>query len=717
MNKNEIFIRKNSKVFIPKMSDTKIDIVDNEAIVATIILNISSLGYTFTKKLYKKLILCDKKDIISFGHDIVKTLKKICYAHVKYDPMYPNFPNQVIEASDLELFLNAFMHYNTAFLYDVGIINENEIYMPKYKKQKRGVFDEKVKYKMIDIGNENEFKSIFTNLVSSKVSLSETDKEIIEFFFEKYYNDVFEMLPSEIEMKEQVILVCKLLMNNYARRDITIEKVSEYIKTPTDVLRFCVGLSNGDISLAENTRFRNFNRMERRYILSILNNCKTNIAQEMLTKKQQWLRLGEKLHPGEYKNLIRSFEAFWKIRNEKVHSFIGNVNIQLNKDFISGLNLLKTRPGELARRLDVLIRDNKDNSIDVINAFKSVVNNISTNVLLQLHCHFKNRNDNRELNIVFPKGSVAKSFVYDNNKVEIEKSKCKKIVDSIEKTLINRFKEKMKDENLNESFLSDNLKDIYIPFSNRSSSSSMLQLNRGSSISLEKDKNILRFFIHWKDISEPDNYDNIYQNRVDVDLSADFMNENFEYTGSVSYYNLKENGATHSGDITSAPKGAAEFIDIDLEKISKQNSDNAYIAMNVYSFTGQQFENINECFVGFMQREDANAGKIFEPKTIKNCIELKSKSKNVMPLLIDIKNRKVIWVDLPTASNRHSNSRNNSERFSKVCKSIVETKRPNVYDLLNLHIKANGNFVEEKKAKKIFNFENLNMDEITSKYL
>ena len=54
--------------------------------------------------------------------------------------------------------------------------------------------------------------------------------------------------------------------------------------------------------------------------------------------------------------------------------------------------------------------------------------------------------------------------------------------------------------------------------------------------------------------------------RTDIDLSAGFFRADFTHAGVLSYYNLRDYGCHHSGDIVDAPKGAAEFIDLDVDQ-------------------------------------------------------------------------------------------------------------------------------------------------------
>ena len=95
-----------------------------------------------------------------------------------------------------------------------------------------------------------------------------------------------------------------------------VELIGRYFKTATDVLRLAVAWSDGDVSLAEATRFRKFKRRERR-LLGLLER-RHPITEDMLRFKDRWIRLGEILHPSEYKHrYIRREEAFDILRNHK----------------------------------------------------------------------------------------------------------------------------------------------------------------------------------------------------------------------------------------------------------------------------------------------------------------------------------------------------------------------------------------------------------------
>lgn len=139
-----------------------------------------------------------------------------------------------------------------------------------------------------------------------------------------------------------------------------------------------------------------------------------------------------------------------------------------------------------------------------------------------------------------------------------------------------------------------------MPFSQRSASKALRTLVRGSRIDLPE-ANVIRFFLWWKN----------GKNCTDIDLSAALYDAEFIYKDIVSYYNLKNYGGHHSGDIVDAPEGAAEFIDIDVRKTEEMGI--RYLVMSLNSYTEQPYCDLPECFADWMARKHAGSGEIFEP--------------------------------------------------------------------------------------------------------
>lgn len=711
MNTTQIYLEKRNKVIVSTSNKTPLK--KNIRLVASLCKNYEALGYVFSPELFRALTGLSEANLSAFYKETLPVLKKMRGAHKRYEPMYPNFPQQVIDASEAELYWNALLHYWSFYLLDQGFVNET--WLPTYEKEERMPLDEFTKLDVIHLGTQEDFENIFTSLISSKSSISESDKLIISSFVYEYKDDIVRLLPEKIHMKEQLAYLAGLLLGYTSVSDV----LSKYIKTPTDVLRVAVALSGGDVSLATNTKFVNFSRPQRKFLLGMLESCNTNIVEEMKNYSQQWVRLGEKLHPGEHRNkYTRAHQAFSDLREKrKISTFRGRVEEYIKNGKVdTASKLLADRPGEFARRLDHLLRlaGNKVTQKIIINRFSKVAESVSNSILLQLRTHFGERK-NGNTRAVFPKGSLAKAKLIGEAPSGIDVEVCSYLVKKLDDVLIKKYSVLAP---LGNVYVDPKLKSYLIPFSQRSASKALKTIVRGSSIPLDGDYDTIRFFIWWKNLQTGPNQ---FYGRVDIDLSGVILDNNYRYMNDISYYNLKNYAGHHSGDITNAPDGACEFIDISLDKVVKNGG--RYIVMSVFSFSSQPFCDLPECFAGWMGRQSPNSGEIFEAKTVKNKVDIASNMKVSLPLIIDAMTREVIWVDLglndrPTWGGRNAHS--NRLGISEICQVMCQLKKPNLYDLFWFHAKARGKVVvDKKKADVVFSSETdpYETDKILSEYL
>ena len=714
MKANEVYLKKRKKVILPLPNGDK---KPNKRILATFLKNIESTGFTFSPEAIREIMKFSTPEIKKFQDDIIPVLNEMVGNHVNHRPMYPNFPKQVMEMEEAELYINAIIHYITTYLYRVS--EENfptwfPEYEEKYKKIERPEFPEDRNLTLIELGNKADFRSIFTELLSSNASISEYDKDVIRFFIENnYYNE--KSIPEKIPQKEQLaLLVGELYKNN---KDIGI--LSKSIKTATDVLRVAVIMSDGDVSLSKNTRFKKFNRRDRRTLLNLLNNVTNNPLEDMYRHRMQWIRLGEIIHPGEYKErFTNAFINFQKLRNvNKIQSFAGKVNYLLDNGHLGdALNLLKTRPGEYVKRIDYLLRNfdpmKVSNNLDI-----ETLSNVSTPVLLRAYGHFKNRNSENDVRVFFPKGNIAKAFVKENDLPYIGRIYTNEVLNNIEKALYSRFENL---EGMGKVYIDDKLKNIKVPFSDRSAAESLTTIPRGSKFDMPKE-NTIRFFIHWRNLNVKD-YKYYKGTVVDLDLSCIFYKDNWDISTHISYTILKNNSlnACHSGDITNGKGGASEFIDFDVNDAKRKGI--RYIVPSVLSFTHQPFENIPDCFFGWMGREYPNSGEIYEPLSVKNKINLTGESKINVPMVIDLWEEKIFWADLDMSNAKMVNNvESNKGGLIDLAKATIYDEKPSIYDLLSFHIISRADEVvdDPEDADIVFTMDNIfdKLDEIKAEYL
>ena len=105
--KNTIYLRRRNKVIVKSGGK---DVVSLEHI-ATLLKNLEALGYILSDKLLKRVSTLSVKDLGTFYDQIIADLKVMVGDHVKHKPMYPNFPKQVMDMPEAELYINAILHY------------------------------------------------------------------------------------------------------------------------------------------------------------------------------------------------------------------------------------------------------------------------------------------------------------------------------------------------------------------------------------------------------------------------------------------------------------------------------------------------------------------------------------------------------------------------------------------------------------------------------
>ncbi|WJM08316.1 TerD family protein [Paenibacillus sp. PK1-4R] len=671
---NTIYLRRANKLII-ESNEGKQQLPKTH--LATALKNIEALGYTFSDELIQAMRQLSKEQFETVYIQLVADLRVMVGAHVKYTPMYAGFPMQVMQADEAELYLNAIIHYLT---------NLTVVY-PDQQSVERMPLLEKTDLKVIGLGNQQAFQTLIRQIIEAKGSISETDKADIDMVLEHADpSEVDAILPAEIPFKENVGFVVSSLLKH---EKANIDRIGPYFKTASDVLRLAVAWSDGDVSLAVASPFRKFKRRERRLLLGLLEQC-GSITEDMLRYKDRWIRLGEILHPSEYKlRYPRCEEAFDILRNNKPYStFNGSVELAFQyRNVWSLIDLLSQRPGEFARRLDHLLRMTEDEAY-VLLAFGEVLEQVSTPVLLQVRQHFARRNEPQDLRVFFPKGNVAKAFAVPNELPDIDEATCRDVVQLCEQALVERFAALAP---LGKTYVDPRLHDYLVPFSQRSASKALHTIVRGSRVSMAEGDTI-RFFNWWKE----GDVDGKSTGRVDIDLSAVMYDKDWNYVEHISYTNLRSSNykAAHSGDIVTAPNGASEFIDLHIPSIVAYGG--RYVVATLLSFTSHPYCDLPECFVGWMMRKKPGSGEIFEPSTVANKIDITADTQIAIPVIMDLVERTVIWTDLALTSHPdyYNNVEGNQKGMVLMGKALTTLRKPDLHDLFMLHAKARGELVD-----------------------
>lgn len=685
---HSIYLRRHLKIILPNgEGHTPLNVV------ATFQKNLESLGFLLAEDLIQKLQTLSTKQTEALYRRVVKDLQELVGAHRQFQPFYPNFPTQVMAMPEVELYFNAIRYYWT-------------LQRPSFSSEERPPLEEKPTYRIISLGSQADFESLFTLLFKAKTQFSPQDKQDVKWYIAQYRERIQQQLPETISCKENLAVIAAELLRTTSN-GMTI--IDSHIRTATDVMRVAVAMNDGDVSLAEPGKFGKFRRTERTALLGWVERA-ANRTEDMLRWKSRWIRLGERLHPGEYANRFpKAAAAFDVVRNQlPFATFNGQLEAALRKkETTTVISMLETRAGDFARRLDHLFRIGSNPTV-VLEAFAGKALDISTPVLLQLMTHFRYRVQPAALRTFFPKGDVGNLFATTKPLPTLVPEVASQVVSICERTLIERFS---KLPPLGKCYLDPQLKRYLVPFSQRSASKSLRTLVRGSRLPIP-DGSTLRFFVWWKN----------GRSRVDIDLSAAMYNSDYKYIDTLAYYNLKNFGAHHSGDIVDAPKGAAEFIDIDISRCVSGGV--RYVVMSLNSFTEQPYCDLPECFAGWMSRQRPNSGEVFEPKTVVDRVDVASNTRICLPALFDLAQREVIWSDIALKKNAAfvNNVQNNLCGVSLMVRAMTQLRKTDLYSLFQLHIKARGLEVEKlTDADSIFACEQgitpFDLDRITAEFM
>ncbi|HEY9368665.1 hypothetical protein [Streptomyces sp.] len=395
------------------------------------------------------------------------------------------------------------------------------------------------------------------------------------------------------------------------------------LDTVTDVLRLACALADGDVTLQEPTRLGALSRPVRRALLagldSVVAASPAKLA-DVAAHREAWKRLGERLHPHEYPKWPHAAEVFAVARGEKtVRTLDSRVEELLDRgDVTAATELLKSAPGRLFRSLDRLLRAAWEETPErqrevrdaVVAAAVEVAPEVSGRVVLSVreHLHNRGRGAFGAPRIFVNRGGRA--WVEADTRAGVPATHRERLIEALDAETRRRL------PSPGRLLVDPDILDVALPLSGKATAAGLGVLPRGSVTPV--DGELLRFFVYWKQTSRD----------TDYDLSALMLNADYSTLSWLSYTALTEVEGEHSGDITEAPQGASEFINLRLAA-----ARGPYIVPQVNIFSGEGFEETAESFFGFMLRDADQAGRPFEPRTVRMKSDLRGTGRVALPLV------------------------------------------------------------------------------------
>ncbi|MFI6600563.1 hypothetical protein ACIBHX_30330 [Nonomuraea sp. NPDC050536] len=384
------------------------------------------------------------------------------------------------------------------------------------------------------------------------------------------------------------------------------------VDTVTDVLRLACGCSGGDVTLATPTRFRSFRRAERRALLQALDGVATPAKLgDVPRHREQWKRLGERLHPHEYPQFPRAARLFEVARGTRqATGFDSRVEAALSAGRTAdAVELLENAPGALLRRLDHLLRTGPSAST-VLDAAEKAVTGASGRVLLSLREHLQNRLAPAARRIFTNR--YGRAWTTSDSRLPLEQEVLSRAVAILDEEITRRLPDP------GELIVDPDVLDVALPLSGKAVAPGLGMLPRGSLSTV--DGELLRFFVHWRQAEQ----------RTDYDLSALMLDASYDNPTHIAWTNYANGFAEYSGDLTEAPAphGASEFINIRLADATQP-----IIIPQVNIYAGERFDEAAEAFFGYMTRDAEQEGRPFEPRTVRMKSDLRGSGRIALPLV------------------------------------------------------------------------------------
>lgn len=735
---NKVTLTYRGNIFYPLILDTSSPLLKDDADS-----DVKNELYALNAEISQFGVILDKKTIVNLGITLsylgptdrakfyevwIEAIRASKGADKHYIPFYPGFPQQVRELSEFEWMFNAIWHYISNGEY-FTTEKERIQYAELKKNRKFAECLENMKTaKPIGVSTLDNIQAIAYSIMAAPTSISDFDKEIIDFFIENIYDEYMDTLP-EMNFKENMCYVLAKLMRNDLNKRCTPDNIGASIKTTTDVLRLYVALSDGDISLSKPTKFKNLPIWQYRLFSELINGMNfRSVYEDMFRYPEMWKRANEKIHPKRFKEGTYTKVANLLYKGEKPITFM----TKFNKAFEDGddealITLLSQRPGVFARYLDYLVRlvcmpgddVNEAEIYRIINAFKKVSTSIDTRLLLQVKNHFIDRLEHVTTNgYTVYNEDVERYFINKNGKVfmktedymwNIPEKYLRLIIGVIDDAIKAQYATR---DIIGPVYIDPSVDGLLVPWNQRKASTKSKCVVKGSKWKLKDTTSIIRAFCWWTNTD-----DGV---RVDEDISATFVNDLSpsaeRQCESVYYGNIRNSFCVHSGDIVNGGPadgmGACEFIDIDIDKALEAGY--RYVFVSIHSFTSNPFNSFNTT-AGFMERIDSKmiiSGEgsrgntsvynfsIFDPRTVELNFDLNTDANASVPILIDLKERYVYWIDSNLDVSGIINCRNSVNLASISIDSLLKRHFTTIRELVELNAVVRGGLTDTPEDAK-----------------
>jgi len=711
---NSIALRHLNGIYIAKNIDNNVNETLSIEELATLIKKFEGYGYIFSKELAIAISKEERNVIIDKLKSVIKVIEDF-KSDKNYTVFYKNFPDEVINMSEVDLYINQILHYWIGYLPS----NSENVIKEDVEPSKL------VKARELNLIDDEMIEKLFIDLLSSNVTLSEQYLDDVCILTNNKSIKELEKYMEYIQMKETLTTVSSYILK---KEGVLIGN----FKTATDILRLIAKISGDELN-NKHIHFAYFSRTELSQLMTKLENLQ-NPMPDIKRYSKPWHTFfklyAKKINFHKYPKVRNAVDMLfgdisYMTERGKINEKIKRLPIMSEEELDNFVKEYIVFYGDYVREILSLLNKANENQYEkLLIGLENCVTKVNTRILFQLYDRIINlkAKDKTVPRLVNSKGKWRRL----KESISLSDELLNRVLQIVEDGIKRQLKEK---ENLGKVYIDEDYKNIMLTTSEKDSNISLRPMTRGSRIKFNPNAEVLRFFVAWKNLDEKTLKElNTIYDRVDVDLSALTFNENLEFNDVVAYYNQKKSGFAFSGDITNAPEGALEYIDVfDLEKLKKKG--NRYILMQIRSYNGYTFEEINSVYAGVMELTsiESKEKKNMYSTAITEGFQIVSSERTTNTILVDLKKFEYIWLDMNMDSYKldiFQNALNYEEipYLNDMLRYFSRKQYVTMYDLLKLNADVRGVLTKDKKEadvifEKVDNKNNLALADILSNYL
>lgn len=601
----DIVLLANGFINVPSFKEAK-EKASTES-VGTVLSNFAFYGLVPSKAIVDKISTFSEIQLAQFLAGTEKVLKEYFkeVLTAKNGVVYKNFPQEVLSKSEAEYWFSQVLMY-------WGV--PSDIFAEEEQARPKSTIDLS-KMKVVKAAQDDTLKNIFNTYITKKVSLTPKEQEYLDTMIDSLDIKSFDI--SECSFKMNGVLIGKKVFERGGIVDV---------KNATDIIRFAASICEQDASLKERIAFFKFSRAQRKLLLRMLCSVK-HYEEDFAARPESFKALLKALRPGDYAWAKPVSEMYDALYNKNVHSFAAKVNRSQ-----APWELLKTRPGIFLRRFHETYSKNAGFAVSNI---KEVFDSLTVYQLLKFKKYVVNVNNNKFI-IARAKSLWNKAKLIENKKQNITKEHINDLVSAIDTVLTAKLAILFP----NGVLKGDMLNTIALP-----SNDQEVSVGRGTVYSLPENVKFIRTASFWE------NKINNHSHNFWFDNGWNFIHENEKLDKVVCWNSLDfENDqslAVFSGDPTIANSSsgeAAQIVDVNIEELEKAGYK--YAVWNILSYNNIIFNEAEKVFGCMQFLEDQNVGELFEPSKVDIQFDLKGNAKNKMVVLLDVVERKIIYLDM-----------------------------------------------------------------------